>query len=125
MLTLEVLTETLGICKLAPTAAIPAWASKGAFFSITKTVEELSVVCSETNIPDGVLCEKGWRALKLQGPFAFDLVGIVAAVSAAVADAGIGIFVISTYDTDYILVKAENFEPAIQALQQAGHKIIR
>lgn len=124
MLTMEVLPDKIGICKLAVNQEIPLWAFQGEFFSITKTTEELSVVCSEENIPGDVLCERGWRALKLRGPFPFDLVGIVAQVSAAVARAGVGIFVISTYDTDYIRIKAKDLDPAVKALRNDGQRVI-
>ncbi|CUH97386.1 hypothetical protein P22_3514 [Propionispora sp. 2/2-37] len=124
MLTMDVLPDKIGICKLDVNQEIPLWALQGEFFSITKTTEELSIVCSEENIPGAVLCERGWRALKLKGPFPFDLVGIVAQVSAAVARAGVGIFVISTYDTDYILVKAKDLDSAVEALRNDGHSIM-
>ncbi|QJW49234.1 ACT domain-containing protein [bacterium BFN5] len=91
---------------------------------MTKTTEELSIVCSEVNIPKDVLCELGWRAFKVQGTLDFGLVGILAKITTALANAGLGIFAISTYNTDYILVKAKDLEYAIIALHNDGHEII-
>lgn len=123
-LTLEVLSNQIGVCKLDAQATVPTWAYQGDFFSITKTTEELSIVCSEENIPKDVLCERGWRAFKVQGTLDFGLVGILAKITAALAKAGLGIFAISTYNTDYILVKAKDLEYAIIALRNDGHEII-
>lgn len=123
-LTLEVLPDTLGVCKLDTNQVIPTWAYQGGLFSITKTVEELSIVCSEENIPEDVLCERGWKAFKVQGTLDFGLVGILAKVTTVLANADLGIFAISTYNTDYILVKALDFDWAVNALSNDGHKII-
>ncbi|QJW47925.1 ACT domain-containing protein [bacterium BFN5] len=123
-LTLEVLFNQIGVCKLDAQSTVPTWACQGEFFSITKTTEELSIVCSEENIPKAVLCERGWRAFKVQGTLDFGLVGILARITAALANAGLGIFAISTYNTDYILVKAKDLELAIIALRNDGHEII-
>ena len=83
--------------------------------------DELSIVCSETMVPDEVKCERGWSALKLRGTYDFALTGILLAVLAPLAEAEIGIFAVSTFDTDYVMVKAENVERAIGALRGAGH----
>lgn len=122
-LTLEVLSDTLGICKIDTKQVIPPWAYQG-WFSITRTKEELSIVCSEKNIPEAVLCERGWKAFKVQGTLDFGLVGILAKLTTALAEAGLGIFAISTYNTDYILVKAKDFDCAVNTLRNDGHKII-
>jgi len=123
-LTLEVLPNKIGVCKLEAQSTVPNWPCKGEFFSITKTPEELSIVCSEDNIPKDVLCERGWRAFKVQGTLDFGLVGILAKITAALANAGLGIFAVSTYNTDYILVKEKDLEYAIIALRNDGHEII-
>ncbi|GBG58434.1 amino acid-binding protein [Sporomusaceae bacterium FL31] len=123
-LTLEILPNKIGVCKLDAQSAVPIWTCKGEFFSITKTPEELSIVCSEDNIPKDVLCERGWRAFKVQGTLDFGLVGILAKITAALANAGLGIFAVSTYNTDYILVKEKDLEYAIIALHNDGHEII-
>ena len=97
----------------------PGWV-RGEFWSITQTSDELSIVCPQECVPSGVLHEGGWRVLKVLGPLSFALTGIVAFISSALADAGISIFALSTYDTDYILVKADQLENAIDALRRQG-----
>jgi len=121
-LTLSILPDTFAICRLAPDAPIPAWA-RGDFLSLTCTRDELSLVCAQANVPAGVQCECAWRALRVIGRLDFALTGILASLAAPLADAGISIFALSTFDTDYILVKAGDLENAIRALRQAGHKI--
>ena len=124
-LTLEVLSGKIGVCKLDAQSIVPTWAGQGKFFSITKTMEELSIVCSEVNIPKDVLCERGWMIFKVQGTLDFGLVGILAKITAALANAGLSIFAVSTYNTDYILVKEKDLEDAIIALRNDGHEIIQ
>ena len=114
----------VGICKLDVNEMIPAWACRGCFFSVTKTFEELSIVCSETVIPPDVLSEKGWKVLKIQGTLDFGLVGVLAKISSSLARAGVSIFAISTYNTDYILVREALLNTALHALKQDGHKFI-
>lgn len=123
-LTLEVLADTICVCKLSVNQEIPTWAYQGGFFSITKTADELSIACSEAAAPEDVLCERGWKAFKVQGTLAFGLVGILSKLTTTFAEAGIGIFAISTYNTDYILVKTEDFDSAAYSLRIAGHEII-
>ena len=115
----------LAVCRLDATAEIPDWAMAGDFYSVTRTSDELSVVCAEGNVPDVIRCEKGWRGLKVEGPLDFALVGILAAIAGSLADAGISIFALGTFDTDYILVKADQYESAIAALAASGHTIRR
>ncbi|SMD09456.1 ACT domain-containing protein [Sporomusa malonica] len=120
----EVLLDTLGVCKLSSNMTIPQWAYDGDFFSVTKTTEELSIVCSETAIPENVVCERGWRALKIAGILDFSLVGILSIVSSALAKAGISIFAISTYNTDYILVKEKDLKLTLRTLCDEGYDIL-
>jgi uncharacterized protein len=124
-LRLTVLEEPLAVCRLDPEAEVPPWAGSavGGISSVTRTTEELSVVCPERAVPRGVLCERGWRALKMEGPFDLSLVGILASVVAPLADAAVNVFVTATYDTDYVLVKDENLELAVDALRGRGHEI--
>lgn len=122
-LTLALLPSRFAICRLAPGDTLPAWATAGPFFSVTRTPDELSVVCAETSVPTGVLCEKGWRILKVNGLLDFSLTGVLASLAAPLARAGISIFVISTHDTDYLLVKQNKLEEAIETLTSAGHTI--
>ncbi|GAB4474685.1 MAG: ACT domain-containing protein [Anaerolineae bacterium] len=99
--------------------------SGGDFSSITRTPDELSVVCAEDNVPPGTRSEGGWCCLKLAGPFAFDMTGVLASILVPLAEAGIGILGISTFDTDYVLVKAEHLDAALDALERAGHQVLR
>lgn len=113
----ELLQHTFGVCKLNHAQDIPLWAYQGDFFSITKTADELSIVCLEAVIPEHVTCEKGWRALKIVGILDFSLIGILSVVSSTLAKADISIFAVSTYNTDYILVKDRDLEGALKALR--------
>jgi len=123
VLTLSVLSERLAVCRLGPGSGVPAWAMKGAFFSITRTADELSIVCSEGDVPPGVTCERCWRALKLEGPFDFAATGILVAVAGPLAEAGISLLPIGTYDTDYVLVREGELERAVAVLVEWGHRV--
>jgi uncharacterized protein len=124
-LTLEVLAGNYAIHRLDPNSSLPDWAlSAKGFSSITRTTDELSIVCETQNLElIGVKQDSGWACLKLIGPFAFDLTGILASVLNPLRDAEIGIFAISTFDTDYVLVKLEHLEQAVLTLENAGHTI--
>lgn len=122
-LTLTVLPQPLAVCRLAADAALPEWAISQGWFCIMRTADELSVVCGQQQVPAGIKAEFGWRALKFEGPFDFSLTGILLAVADPLAQAGISIFALSSYDTDYVLVRGAQFEAAIVVLQQAGHQI--
>jgi uncharacterized protein len=122
-LTLTTIPATLTICRLAPDAVVPSWAMAGAFWSITKTPDELSVVVTKACVPAGIRAEGAWRALKIAGPIPLSAVGILASVAEPLARAGINLFVISTFDTDYVLVTAERLEDACLVLFRAGHVV--
>ncbi|SHH95581.1 ACT domain-containing protein [Clostridium grantii] len=124
ILTMKLLSEKYGVCRLDKKDLIPAWAQKGEFFSITRTLDELSIVCVENNIPSDIKCEKDWRVLKIEGPLDFALIGILASISTILAQKGISIFAISTYDTDYILVKESEIDNATEALVNENYEII-
>ena len=124
-LNLEVLPSFFAVCRLAPDSPIPAWASLGDFFSITKNSDELSIVCEEDFLPPSVKAERGWRCLRVQGTLDFGLTGILAALAMPLAEAGISIFAISTFDTDYVLVSGRDLSRAADTLAAAGHKIAR
>ena len=121
-LTLSVLPDPLAICRLPADAPIPDWA-RGEFVSITRTRDELSIVCAQENVPHGTECERDWRALRVVGQLDFALTGVLVALAAPLAEAGISIFAISTFDTDYVLVKTCDLENAIRVLREAGHQI--
>jgi len=124
------------VCRLASDARIPAWALEGRFFCVVRTRDELSIVCTEDTctedvctedvgtkdrMPDGPPVERGWVALKLEGPFPFSMTGVLASFVQPLAEAHIPIFAISTFDTDYVLIKRETLERAVVALGAAGH----
>jgi hypothetical protein len=113
------------ICRLAPDALIPEWAVHGGgFYSVTRASGELSVICAEGAVPGGVKHEGGWRIFRVEGPFDFNAVGILASVAAPLADAAVPIFAISTFDTDFVLVKEEQVERAVPALESCGHQVM-
>ena len=124
-LSLSVLSGEYAVCRLDPHAAPPAWAFGGELWSVTRTPDELSVVCAAGQVPAGVQAAKGWTALKLHGPFDFGLTGILASVLNPLRDAGVGIFALSTFDTDYVLVAREQVDEAVAALRDAGHAVSR
>lgn len=124
-LELSLLPERFAISRLAPSAAIPQWALRGTFFSITRTGDELSVVCELSNVPAGVHSQPGWRLFKVHGPFALTETGVLAALASPLAEAKISLLAISTFDTDYLLAASETLSAAIAALERAGHKIHR
>jgi hypothetical protein len=120
---LSVLPETLAIVRLSADATLPPWATQSAFFSVTRTSDELSVVCAARQVPPGTSAETGWRALKVAGPFALSEVGVLGALASPLAKANVSLFVISTFDTDYLLVNENRLPAAIAALRDAGHRV--
>jgi uncharacterized protein len=124
MLTLAVLPEPLAICRLSVDEAVPDWAMLGEFVSITHTGDELSIVCAEENVPSDVKADRGWRALKVEGPLDLALMGVLASLANPLAEAKINIFAISTFDTDYLLVKGYYLDRACETLRQVGHVVV-
>jgi hypothetical protein len=122
-LSLCILPERLAICRLSPDAPLPDSPAQASFWSATRTEDELTIVLPEEVVPAGWQAEMGWRCLKVLGPLDFSLTGILASLAASLAEAEVPIFAISTYDTDYILVKEENLERAKQALLASGHSV--
>lgn len=124
ILTMKLLNGKYGVCRLDKNELIPTWAQNSNFFSITKTSDELSIVCSQDDIPDDIKYEKDWKILKILGPLDFSLIGILSSISTILAQKGISIFAISTYDTDYILVKNKDIDNAIAALIAERYEVI-
>jgi hypothetical protein len=120
----RVLPEHLAVCKLGSDDRIPDWTMQGVFFCVIRARDEVSVVCPEDLVPHRVPAERGWATLKLEGPFPFDLTGVLAAFLDPLAEAKVPIFAISTFNTDYVLVKRENIARAVEALLAAGHEKI-
>ncbi len=120
---LTLLPGALAICRLEKNAPVPEWALAGPFCSVTLTREELSIVCPETRVPRAVKKEAGWRALQVAGPLDFSLTGVLASLTAPLAREKISVFAVSTYDTDYLLVKEEQVERAIRALREEEYTV--
>ena len=121
---LFLLSERLAIARLAHDAPRPAEPPLGRFSSVTRTADELSVVASEEFLPRADRLERGWRCFMAEGPFEFSAVGILSSLAGPLAAAKISVFAISTYDTDYILVKEYDLPSAIAALEKAGHTVV-
>ena len=124
-LQLTLLPERFAISRLAADSAVPEWATQGSFFSVTRTGDELSVVCELSFVPIGVQSQPGWRVFKVHGPFVLSEIGVLSALAAPLAEAKISLFAISTFDTDYLLVASAALSAAIAALEGAGHTIHR
>lgn len=122
-LCLRVLDVRLAVCRLGSEDDVPSWAASGEFVSITRTAHELSVVCSEEGVPSGVRAETGWRVLEVEGPLDFDVIGVLNSLAGPLARANISIFVLSTFDTDYVLVREGSLEEALEVLTTSGHTI--
>ena len=123
-LNLTFVDGTFAVCRLGADAPIPPWATGGSFFSITRTADELSAVCRQDAVPEGVVGERGWRCLRVAGTIPFSVVGVLASLVAPLAEAGISVFAVSTFDTDYLLVKEKDFGEALDALRRSGHAVL-
>ena len=118
------LAGVFAIVRLAPDASVPEWAMKGEFTSITRTADELSIVCLADNLPRDVDSQHHWVCLKLEGPFPFSQTGVLLSFIEPLSSKGIPIFAISTYDTDYVLIQEEFAGMVLDSLQQAGHELL-
>ena len=123
-LKLELLDESFAVHRLSPFAEIPDEVFGEAFFNIVKTKEELSIVCRNSLTLNSERCDKTWSCIKVSGPLELSTTGIMAKLSKVLAEERISIFAISTYDTDYILVKADKAVEAVTALKDAGHQFM-
>lgn len=122
-LNLELIEGTFAVVRLEPNDAVPSWARGGALWSITQTPTELSIVCTSDRVPPGPRTEGPFKALKIKGTMDFGLTGILAAIADPLAAARISIFSISTFDTDYVLVREPDLQKAMATLRGAGHQI--
>jgi hypothetical protein len=123
-LTLYMLPQLYAFCRLQPNGAIPHWALLGDdFISLTRTHEELSVVCLQENVPPDAQAERDWRCIKVEGPFGFSVSGVHASLALPLAEASISVMAIATYETDHLLIKSEDVEAAIETLKRAGHTV--
>ena len=124
-LQLSLLKDKYGICTLPNTAPIPDWALTQSLASITRTEKELTIVCRLEILPSQYQSDLKWRCFKIDGSFDLNQIGVISSISSPLADAGISIYVISTYDTDYFLIQEQNLEKTISVLSNSGHYIIK
>ena len=118
---LKTLPESYAVVRLEPGAELPDWVDKGPFRSVTRTEHEVSVVCRDHDVPEGESAERGWTVLEVIGPLDFSLAGVVASLVVPLARAEVPIFVISTFESDYVLVRSADLGRAADALEDAGH----
>lgn len=125
-LTISVLPKLFTICKFPADTPMPAWAKGGSFLSVTRTEAELSIVAETDQVPGDLQSTiSSWRVMKVHGPFDLSVVGVLASLVTPLAHKGISIFTISTFDTDYLLVQANDLKAAAAALRNAGHSILK
>ncbi len=124
-LNLTILKEQYAVCRLPAGSEIPAWDTSGSFYSVSSTEQEVSIVCQQAKVPAGILLEGDWRCIRVEGPLAFTQIGLLASLLVPLSQAEISIFAISTYDTDYLLLKEKDLETAVYTLMEAGHFIAR
>jgi uncharacterized protein len=120
---LYALDDLYAVVRLEPDADIPPWARTGHFWSVTRSDSELSVVCPQEQVPPDASAERGWCAFEVAGPLDFSLTGIVASLVTPLADEGIPLFVVSTFETDYLLVREHDLHRSVAALTSAGHSV--
>ena len=121
-LDLRLLVGSYAVSRLSPDETLPEWA-RGELLAATWTPDELSIVSTAGSVPESVRSESGWRVLRVAGPLDFSLVGILAALTGTLARAGVAVFSLSTFDTDYLLVREIDLERALRALESDGHRI--
>lgn len=110
------------VCRLDPKADVPAWVG-GSLVSVTRSPNELSILCEESLVPEGVSHAGGWRALEVDGPLAFTMVGVLSSVVGPLAEADVSVFVVSTFDTDYVLMHEDDLPKGVASLRAAGHEV--
>ena len=122
-LILKILPNRLAVCRLDADAPLPDWIDESDFSSITRTKAELTIVCDEELVASGTTRENGWRCIKVEGPLDFSEIGIVLSLTQPLAESSISVFLISTFDTDYLMVKEKDLANAIAVLTAAGHRV--
>lgn len=120
---LYVLDELYAVVRLDPDAPLPPWATRGHFRSVTRSDTEMSIVCREEDVPTDASAERGWVCFQVAGPLDFSLTGVVASLVAPLSEAEIPLFVISTFETDYVLVREHDLHAAVEALTASGHSV--
>ena len=122
-LDIDLLPGAYAICRWPPGETLPDWLNHSGFVSVTRTTEELSIICPDEFVPPGVRCERGFRLLKVEGPLPFDAIGIIARLAGVLAAAQISLIAVGTFDTDYVLIKDDRRESATAALRAAGFEV--
>ena len=120
---LQLVAGEFAVVRLPPSEPVPAWAGSTVFSSVTRTADALSIICPAPQLPAGIKAERGWRMLKIAGPLDFGAIGIMVSVAEPLARAGISLLTVGTFDTDYVLVKADRLANAVRALEAAGHTV--
>lgn len=120
---LYVLDELYAVVRCEPDAPMPSWIGGGHFWSVTRSESELSVVCRQDDVPTDASAERGWIAFEVAGPLDFSLTGVVASIVTPLADEDIPLFVLSTFETDYLLVREHDLHRSVEALTNAGHSV--
>jgi uncharacterized protein len=121
--TLDLVPGSYAICRWASGDVLPSWVMQGSFFSVTRTPAELSAVCDFAAVPPAVTADGPWSVLAVGGPLDLNMTGVLAGLAAPLATAGVSIFAVSTYDTDYVLVRSHDLDRAIRVLREAGHNV--
>ena len=122
-LTLKILPNRLAVCRLNADSPLPDWIDESDFSSVTRTEAELTIVCDQELVASGTTSETGWRCIKVEGPLDFSEIGIVFSLTQPLAESGVSVFLISTFDTDYLMVKEKDLANAIDALSAQGHQV--
>ena len=122
-LALKILPNRLAVCRLKADAPLPDWIDESDFSSITRTEKELTIVCDEELVASGTTSETGWRCIEVEGPLDFSEIGIVFSLTQPLAEIGVAVFLISTFDTDYLMVKEKDLAKTIDTLTAAGHRV--
>jgi uncharacterized protein len=120
---LYALDDLYAVVRLEPDAAVPDWAQRGPLWSITRSESELSVLCREDDVPSSASAERGWCAFEVAGPLDFSLTGVLASLVTALSEEEIPLFVVSTFETDYLLVREHDLHRSVEALTAAGHSV--
>jgi hypothetical protein len=121
-LKLSLLPQTYAICSFPPDFTFPAIDNTSSILSIAKTCKETTIVCDENRIPGDCRKSENWKCIKVEGSFDLDAIGVIAGISIPLAESRISIYVVSTYDTDYVLINAKNIDRAVSCLSKFGHK---
>jgi hypothetical protein len=118
---IRTLPDSYAVVRLEPGSELPEWVDKGPFRSVTRTEHEVSVVCRDHDVPEGESVDRGWTVLEVKGPLDFSLTGVITSLVEPLAEAEVPIFLISTFETDYVLVRSSDLARAVDALEEAGH----